>query len=446
MIKIFKIDKKESSFWKSVVILSTGHIFAIVLNFISYPLLSRIYNSTIYGEYGIITSIATIIMGFSGLSLGPTIMSAQNEEESLNNFQIIIFVQAIISGICILVMAVFSPIHKFFNTSLSYYNALVYIFFYMFFFTFSACLTMYANKYGMDKALFLNPIIGSIALIAVAAPLGLLFKGPIGLFLGNIMVYIARIIHMLIFIRPFRGKFKIRNVIKLIRENKKLVLFQTPAYSITALTSQLPTQMLFNYYGAAEVGHYSMTERILGIPSSLLAGPISNVYFRTISKIGISKSEIADFTFSLVIKILAISFLPFIILSLTSIKIIPFILGSNWILAAKMISILCLQYIFMFCSTCTTYCRIVIRKNKVNTVMSILNIVMIVISLIFGNHYFHGILGAIFLYSVFNVIFNIINLFITFWCLGKWSLKFLIISFPYSIVFFAILFFTNYKK
>ena len=73
-----------------------------------------------------------------------------------------------------------------------------------------------------------------------------------------------------------------------------------------------------------------MNEKILGIPIRIIGAPINTVYFRTASEYYKKGKSLADFTFSLIIKILLIALFPIIVTVIWGEQIFSLILGPNW--------------------------------------------------------------------------------------------------------------------
>ena len=72
----------KSDFLKSISVLFSGNLIANAISFASVPIISRIYNQESFGEYAVLTSLATILTGIASLGLNSAIMAPKNDDES----------------------------------------------------------------------------------------------------------------------------------------------------------------------------------------------------------------------------------------------------------------------------------------------------------------------------------------------------------------------------
>lgn len=426
---------KKSSFWISVATLSSGQIIAQCINIFSVPLISRIYSKVSYGDFGLVTSTATIVVGFIGLGLGSAIMVPEDDEESRKVLRSTYSIQLALSAIICVGMLVISPYHVFFNTQLSYEASLVIMFLYINLSVFSSLLTVYINRLEFNKVLFLNPLISSFSTLLITLPLGLMGLDMVGLYIAYLVSTFIAIVHMLHSANPFTSLPSIAEIKFVLQKYKNFVIFQFPSNLVGTFAQQMPNQFLARSFGNGALGDYIMCNKVFGLPMSLVASPIQTVYFRIAAqKYKEGNDGLADFTFSLVTKLMLIAFVPLVIGMAFGKEIFSFVLGRQWETAGILASILGLQYVFTFCYDCITYCRIAINKQKINFITSIIQVVVIVGSLIFGVVVFQTLIGTISCFAIAYLFYSVFNITVTFYCLQKYVLKFIIFSFVYCII------------
>lgn len=440
MIKNIILKLKNNPFWKSVATLSAGQIIAQLINIVSIPIISRIYSKTAYGDFGIVTSTATIIVGFIGMGLSSAIMVPKTKEESKTIFKVTYFLQFILSLLICAVIIIISFKIKLFETQIPYFLAIIIMFLYICLSSLSSLMNIYVNKLNMNKVLFFNPLIGAMSTLLITLPLGLLGLDIIGLYIANIVTLIIVNAHMLTRANPFKGKFNFADIKNVFIKYKHFVIYQYPANLMDTFTLQAPNQILSNNFGNAALGDYAMCNKIFSMPMSLISAPIQTVYFRTASQKYRDGEDIADFTYSLVMKIMLLAIIPIITLMSFGETLFSFILGSQWKVAGTLASILALQYVFSFCYNCITYCRVCINKQKINLYTSIAQVVTIVSSLLIGALFFKSLIGTISCFAVANLIFSIINIAINFYCLKKYTFKFVTRAILFCFICVAVTF------
>lgn len=436
-IKNIKQRIKQNSFYKSVMVLASGQILSQVISVLTVPLCSRLYTQEAYGEFGIITSTAAIIINIITLGLNSAIMVPENDEESNKIFLTSFYIQLILATFILFTMIGFSPIYRFFSVGIPYGVACFIMYIYVLLTGLTGIMSMHINRKKMNKVLFFNPIINSLTTLLITIPFGFYGLGFLGFLIAAIVAASVANIQMLFHSNPFRTKIPFKEIVTICKKYREFIFFQYPSNIASALALQMPNQLFANFFGNSALGAYSMCQKLLGYPISLIGTPINTVYFRTASEYYRQGKDVADFTFQLVSRIIAIAFIPLIIVMSYGNVIFGFILGSNWSEAGNIAGILGVQYVFLFCTTCTSYCRVVIGKQKVNFVMSIIQLAFIIVPIFVGFYMTHTFIGTLLFFAIGNTLFQILSLSVDFYCLKKNYFKFILFSLVY--VFLAVL-------
>ena len=126
-----------------------------------------------------------------------------------------------------------------------------------------------------------------------------------------------------------------------------------------------------------------------------------------------------------------IALLPIVVTIIWGEQIFSLALGSNWGEAGKLAGFLIVQYVFMFCATCTSYCRVAIGKQKVNLVVSVLRLAIIGVSIFLGIYLFGDLYRTIIFFTIGSSLYLIIDMAINFYCLEKYWVKYTIFALVY---------------
>lgn len=445
-LRQFFINLKSNSFWKSVTALSAGQIISLIINIATIPILSRIYPKDAFGEFAILVSTAGIIIGFVGLGLGSAIMVPRNNDESEDILVSLFIIQTIITTIIVLIFLLLSNHFRIFNISISYFVAIIFLYFYIILTNLSSLMAVYMNKLSQNKVLMFNPIIGAISLILIKIPFGLIGLDYIGLFISTISALLLINIHLLRVKNPFLRRFSFKNTISIFKAYRNFVIFQYPANLLNQLTVQFPNQFIANTFGNTKLADLDMSNRVIQQPLNLIISPIQIVYFRVASEKVKKGEDISKFTYSFIKKALIIGLIPVLLLTLKGEEIFSFVLGVQWSQAGHIASILSLSYLFFFTYGCITYTRVILNKQKSNLISTLINIFVTLILIFTAYRIFGTYISVIYAYSISSVIFNISNIFITLKILRKNHLKFLIISIIYLIIFILLLYIKNFTE
>ena len=432
---------KNSTFFVSVFKVGSGQLIAQIFSLISVPILSRIYADVAYGDTALITSTAAILTNFSTFGLSSAIMKPREDEEAK-----VVFTTAFLTNF--LICTGFTAVYAFligkkqlFAISGSYGFSLLLMWLYCVLNVTSSLMMVYLNRKQKYNKLFFNPIIGAASNFLVAIPLGMMGFGFEGFMITYIIEYLMICIHMMWKDVPFASQYRPRVFVRVLVEYKEYILFQNPSNFLGNLGIEYPTQYFGRTFSSQELGGYSMCERILKLPVRLIASPISTVYFRTASEYHREGKNLADFTYQMVSRILLISVLPVAIFMFISEPLFVFVLGEKWREAGTLAAFLIIQYVLMFCSQTTSYCRVSIGKQRTNLMVSVMRLIFAVGSCFAGYAMFHTMRGTVIAYSVGQCMFNIVDLAINFYCMNKQYLrKFLAVSAGYSVLMYTILF------
>ncbi len=433
---------KKSSFVTAVFKVGIGQLIGQLLSLVSVPILSRIYPDSAYGEHALIISTATLMISITTFGLNSAIMKPQEDAQAKRILTTALIANVSLTSVFILFCAVLSDVFVLFTVQGSYAIALLLIWLYVILTNLSGLLYTYVNRKGQYNRLLFCPIIGSVANFAIAIPLGLLHFGYGGFLLTGIL---SNLVICIVLARndvPIYSHYRARDFIAVFKAYRDYVLFQYPANFISNSGFEYPMQYLGRAFSAQALGGYAMCVRVLKYPLRLIATPISTVYFRTASVYHSEGKNLADFTYKMISRILMISFVPVAAFCLFSENIFAFVLGEAWKEAGMIAAILSVQYVMMFCSQCTSYCRVAIGQQKVNLAFACVRLVIIIASASIGYAVMQTLTGTIIFMTVAQSICWIMDMGLNFICMDrKYTLKYLPLTVAYAVAIYAIVLF-----
>ena len=192
-------------------------------------------------------------------------------------------------------------------------------------------LRSYANRQGADRALFTNSLIGAGATLLITLPLGFLGIGAAGLIGGAVGALVVNNIQMALRLRPFHRRPNVADVRDVFHQNRDFVTFQYPANLLETMSALVPPSATgVNVWQHPAVGLYAMTDKMLGIPLRLVGAPIGTVYFREAIQLYSAGKNLSSFTMRLVVTIMAVAYLPLLVIVLWGQPIFGWLLGAQW--------------------------------------------------------------------------------------------------------------------
>lgn len=433
---------KNNIFWKSIIVLVSGTALAQIVGLLTTPVISRLYNPKEFGEYLIILSTAAIISSIVSLGLNSAVMVPKSDEESTQVFMVSFFTMFLFSTALLILVVVISPLIQLFEWGMNYFVSCLLVYVFVVLNNLKGLLNIYVNRKKLNRVLFYNSLIGAFATLIITIPLGIFKWGSLGLITGSIVAGVISIIQMIYHANPFIKIPSVTTFKKVFKKYKEFIYYQYPSNFFGNFAIQLPAQLFSSSFGSANLGLYSMCEKVLGIPTRIVGTPINTIYFRTASEYFKEGKNLAKFTFSLITKIMLIAFIPIVIIIIWGQEIFTSILGEKWGEAGKLASILILQYVFLFCNNSTAYCRVAIGRQKVNLVVSVLNLIVVGISIFAGILIFGDFKNTILVFSLGSIFYLVIDMAINFYCMGRYVVRYIIFALIYVTIVLFIWFWT----
>ena len=431
---------KRNDVLKSISILVSGNIIGRFIALVTMPIVSRLYSPEEFGENGVIVATAAIIVNLGGLGLNSAVMAPNNDKESNIVFKVAFFTSSFIYIVLFFLSLVFSSWYQLAHTTLPYLITCSMIFLVAFSSQLNSLLNVYINRKGMNRVLFYNAIISSLSTLFITIPLGFLRFGVLGLIGAALVSGLLCALQMIYHANPFREKIIWSDFKTVFKKYKNFILYQYPSNFIGSFATQYPTRFFSANYGNEKLGNYNMNERILGIPLHFLAAPITIIYFRTASQQQDQRDELARFTYRLIKNIMLVAIIPIVVLALWGEKLFGFALGNQWSAAGKLASVLVIQYVYDFCSSSISYCRVALNRQKLNLWVVIIRLILAVASLYIGMYIFEDLFAVIVLFSISMTVFFVIDMALNFYALQRYMVKYLIFSVVYALLAFLLVF------
>lgn len=395
-----------SSNRKNIIKISSGTMLGQAISIITLPIITRIYGAEIIGLWALLNSIAIIINSFSDLGLTNSIM-VEADDNVEKNYRVITTLSAIIS---IVTSAIITLFYVLFSDRLEMNS----IFFFAFLMTIAFTLQQiqicytWLNRNGNYNVLMKNPLINNGFYGVLAIILGFLGFKIYGYFIAHIIGQVVTLLHMKRNLPRAMFTFKLKDFKYVIKINKRFVVYQTPTNIIGKFKSQLPTLLIKIFWGTEMLGYYSITLRLLQIPSALLASAIGRVFFQATSAMKREGKAIGQFVYKNIDRTMKIAVIPItLLIAFGDVAAIIF-LGKEWAIAGDFVRILALQYFFTFIMTSVKGLSITLDKQNYAMMSITAQLVICAVSMVIGKFVFDNIIIALLLMSGLNIIINII--------------------------------------
>lgn len=381
--------KLKSDFSKNVLTLMTGTALAQAIPIAISPILTRIYTPEDFGLLSLFIAITAVFGSVINGRYELAIMLPKKDSEAINLLAlgfIICTVISIIIGFSAFLLnekisdllgnqeigfwLYFVPIAVFlagvFNL-LNYYNI--------------------RNKHYKDirNATVAKSIVGAAAQLSI----GFLKSGVLGLITGQLLSQLvanSRLIKNLGKQKLVKSVNKIK-ILALAKKYKDFPKFTLWAGLANTLSQNINNVLISTFYGLSTLGHYSFTERMLGMPASLIGSSIGQVYFQEASKEQ-QETGRAYNSFINTSKKLALISLPFyFILYFIVEDVFYYVFGPEWLVAGSYAKIMIPFFMVRFIVSPLTVTNQINKKNKLGMLWQFGLLSLYLVVIYFSHHF-----------------------------------------------------------
>lgn len=372
----------KKSFIKNVLTLMTGTIIAQIISFLLMPILTRIYFPEDFGVYALFLSFSSVLSIIIAGSYEYAIILPKDRIEATNLLVLCIGLSGIISlGIFILFIFMGQELLSYIRRpDLFLYLLLTPI--YMWGLSINQAFYYWFNRESlfsiMSKSRLLLVISNNFLGIVIGANI---LGSPIGLVLGNILGQIITNIYIInkfiSYISINKELISINKLILQAKRYKNFPRFSMPGNVINNISQQLPIFLMGFFYGENVVGYFSMGQRCINAPLSVLSQSIGDVFREKASKQYASNGE-CKLLFDKLIKVLVLlSIVPLITLLIFAPDLFAIYFGVEWREAGIYTQILVPMYFLKVIASPLSNMSIIAEKQRIDLLFQILIIIVL---------------------------------------------------------------------
>lgn len=380
----------KSDFSRNVLTLMTGTTVAQAIPVAISPILTRIYTPEDFGVFALFVAVTSVFGSIANGRYELAIMLPSSDEEALNIAAVGLSIAVMLSIFLMCIVAFFNDaIAKLLNNddiSLWLYFMPITVFFAGLF----NVLNYLNNRLKNYKDIARAVVAKSLVLAVVQLSIGFFKSGAMGLVSGQILSsFVANIklsmnISSKINIRKSISYPKMSSLANRYKDFPKYTLWATLANNIS---QHLTSILMPTFYSVATLGHYALTQRALGFPSSLIGHSVGQVYFQAANAEKLRTGSAATIFNNTVKKLTALSLPIFIILYFTVEDLFSFVFGKDWAVAGQYAKILIPLFLIRFIFSPVSVTFSTFEKQRLALLMQVglmlLTLFVIVVSGVF---------------------------------------------------------------
>lgn len=377
----------KSKFKKNLFVLMSGMAIAQAIPILFSPILTRFFSPDEFGYFATFLAVSSFFTVVMSGKYELAIILPKRDEEAIN----LLSLSALLSLVVTVVSSVFliffaKPFAKLFGvTEIESIVWLVPLA------SFFATIYLLFNEWSIRKNNFMILSRNKISNTSSISGFSLLFgfnKFSFGLIFGQIFGQLtAALFAIYRVMKEDKGLLKFVSMRKMRFFATRYVdfaKFNIPGQLINTLAGQLPVFFISSHFGAAEVGYYALTDRVLGVPLSFLGNSFRDVFKqKAATDYKVQGNCLAIYkktTFTLI----GLSIIPFIVLFIVAPDLFSTVFGEKWLPSGEFTRALCLMYLLSFVSMPTSWIFVIAEKQKLDLLWQSIFLLFTVISLGIG--------------------------------------------------------------
>uniref|UniRef100_UPI003A95DDA5 lipopolysaccharide biosynthesis protein n=1 Tax=Halarcobacter sp. TaxID=2321133 RepID=UPI003A95DDA5 len=359
--------KPKSEFSRNVLTLMTGTTIAQAIPITISPILTRIYTPEDFGVFALFIAITSIFGSIANGRYELAIMLPKKNEDAINIFALGFIITFVISLLLLVLVITFND---YFTKLLNNDEISIWLYFVpvgVFFTGLWNILNYFNNRKKQYRDLANAIIIKSIVTAIVQLSIGFIKSGVTGLISGQILSQLfsnTKLFLNIVNDKVLISKISKLKIIALSKRYKDFPKFTLWAGLSNTLSENLTNILISSFYSVSTLGFYSLVQKVLGIPASLIGGAIGQVFFQQATnekqETGTAINSFKNTFYKLLI--LGIVFFPLLYLTITDIFVIVF--GTSWAIAGEYAKILFPLLLIKFIVSPLTVINQIYMKNR----------------------------------------------------------------------------------
>lgn len=343
----------ENTLYKNILKLISGEGIGRAVGFLAAPFITRLYTTSDFGLLAVFAALCALFYPICTLKYTVAIPLHGNEKIGINSL-VACFV---VLGVTTLILGIsFAMFHSqilgiFSSESIDAYWYFVPLSFFLY--GTSEALSYYCTRYRdfstIAKVSVFQNVIGAIVKIVF----GMCRFNVIGLLIGNIIAesggvsfylrsYWKRLKDNVRDVTPGRIRFVLKRYID-------FPLYRFPSQILQKTSKSIPILYFAWHFGSGPTGLISLAITMLSVPVAIIGTSVGKAFYGEIALFGKKNSdEISALTLHIMIRLLAISIVPFILIICFGPWIFRTFFGAEWTQSGIFARYLCFYLIFRF--------------------------------------------------------------------------------------------------
>jgi lipopolysaccharide exporter len=408
-----QLPKSDSSaykkaFGRDVGKLTSGTLVAQIIGFLAYPVITRLFDPSVYGIFAIFLSLVSIITMISCLRYEQAIFLPKDDHDGGAIFHVCLFLVTLVSLLCIPLFLIFGDglCELLGEPDLKFWILLVPLT--VFIDGISMALRFWNTRQGRFGTQATTQALQSVSGAGLKIGFGLLGKISagslvVGQLVGNASGAMILAYQAIRLDGPaLKESLSFSRMKEQIIRYKKFPLIDTWSMFFHNLSWQLPVFLLAGFFSPGVAGLYALGNTVVQTPLSLIGGSIGQVFLQRAS------SAKRDGTVGLLIEdvvelMLLLSLVPLALLMVYGGDVFALVFGDEWFEAGVYVQILAVWAVIWFITFPIGNATSILEIQECRFKYTIANLATRFAALVIGG-YFQSVYLAMTLFAFFGIL------------------------------------------
>ncbi|MCF6306853.1 MAG: oligosaccharide flippase family protein [Flavobacteriaceae bacterium] len=396
----------KSDFSKNVLTLMTGTTISQAIPIAITPILTRLYSPDDFGILALFMSITAVLGVVANGKFEQAIMLPNTEKEALSIVYLSVIISSIFSILLLVIVLIFkSKIASLLGNS-KIENWLLFIPISVLFIGLFNSLKIYNIRIKNFKLVSVSMVTKSSGLVVTQLGIGFVKSGALGLIIGQLVSYIAGNLQLLKTIvknNLFKNTFDKNNIKLVTKKYNRFPKYTLPGSLLNSLTINSISFLIVAIYTTSILGFFSLAKRLLSLPSMVIGGSISQVYFQKLSETKNKEGNTLKVFTKFLTRLLLVSLPIYTVAYFIVVPTFKFFFGEEWIIAGEYAKIIVPLACAGFVSSTLSSTLHVFQKQQITLFIQATQFITILIVFWVSNLYQFNFIKTL---SVYSIIFT----------------------------------------
>ncbi|MBV5327326.1 MAG: lipopolysaccharide biosynthesis protein [Chlorobium sp.] len=327
----------KSKFVKNMTVLMTGTAIGQVITLLSAPIVSRLFEPSMYGVFGVYNSIILLISMVSTLRYDHALMLPTDNEDAANLLAVSLLSVFFFTFVSIIGCIIFNDyILTLTDSDIVAWPIVIPI----------AVLFMGVYQslasWCVRQKMFLRTASSHVSR-AVTSTLAKLVAGFInphswGLIVGHLIGEAAANLNVICRVISgdrslFRSSVRISKMKELARQNLDFAMYGSGQMLVGAAALQVPVLLMAQYYGASTVGYYSFAMQMIQFPLAIVQNSLRQVFYQKACETYNNNGDVYALLKKTTLSLYGLFLIPALVIFIFAPFLFSNIFGEQWLTA-----------------------------------------------------------------------------------------------------------------